>query len=122
MSEQIFCFKTGTGSCVYQTGSSTSTTPTPSTQTVNQPPVTSTPIIPTGGGIIGVGTPPAVFNPANPLPNTMNNPLSGGPPAVYGFDGSPSGNNPTLSDSTYLQLHFGHTVVVTMILHAVLFH
>ncbi|CAF1924421.1 PLASMODESMATA CALLOSE-BINDING PROTEIN 3-like [Brassica napus] len=111
-----------TGSCIYQTGSSTSTsTPTPSTQTVNQPPVTSTPIIPTGGGIIGVGTPPAVFNPANPSSNTLNYPLSGGP-AVYGFDGSPSGNNPTLSDSTNLQLHFGHTMVVTLFLHAVLFH
>ncbi|KAF8110099.1 hypothetical protein N665_0088s0110 [Sinapis alba] len=110
------------GSCVYQTGSSAgTTTPTPSTQTVNQPPVTSTPIIPTGGGIIGVGTPPAVFNPANPSSNTPNNPSSGSP-AVYGFDGSPNGNNPTSSDSTYLQLHFGHTMVVTLILHAVLFH
>ncbi|CAG7868405.1 hypothetical protein HID58_021125 [Brassica napus] len=110
-----------TGSCIYQTDSSTSTTPTPSTQTVNQPPVTSTPIIPTGGGIMGVGTPPAVFNPANPSSNTLNNPLSGGP-AVYGFDGSPNGNNPTLSDSTNLQLHFDHTMVVTLFLHAVLFH
>ncbi|CAH8311374.1 unnamed protein product [Eruca vesicaria subsp. sativa] len=111
-----------TGSCIYQTGSSTSTTPTPSTQTVNQPPVTSTPIIPTGGGIIGVGTPPAVFNPANPLPNTLNNPSSGGP-AVYGFDGSPLGNNPTSSESTYLQIYFSHTMMVTlMILHSMLFH
>ncbi|ESQ35922.1 hypothetical protein EUTSA_v10008261mg [Eutrema salsugineum] len=117
-----------TGSCVYQTGSSTSTstpvgttTPTPSTQTVNQPPVTSTPMIPTGGGIIGVGTPPAVFNPANPSSNTLNNPSSGGS-AIYGFDGSPNGNNPTSSDSTHLQIHFGHTMVATFILHAVLFH
>ncbi|CAH2038478.1 unnamed protein product [Thlaspi arvense] len=101
------------GSCVYQTGSSTSagtTTPTPSTQTVNQPPVTSTPTIPTGGGIIGVGTPPAVFNPANPSSNTLTNPTSGGS-AVYGFDGSPNGNNPTPSVSTHLQIHFVHTMV-----------
>ncbi|CAA0182994.1 unnamed protein product [Arabidopsis thaliana] len=118
-----------TGSCIYQTGSSTSTpmtagttTPTPSTQTVNQPPVTSTPIIPTGGGIIGVGTPPAIFNPANPTSNTLNNPSSGGLAGGYGFDGSPNGNNPTSSDSTHLKIHFGHAMVATLILHAVLFH
>ncbi|CAA7037064.1 unnamed protein product [Microthlaspi erraticum] len=115
-----------TGSCVYQTGSSTSTplgtaTPTPSTQTVNQPPVTTTPITPTGGGIIGVGTPPAIFNPANPSSNTLTNPSSGSA-AIYGFDGSPNGSNPTSSDSTYLHIHFGHTMVATLILHAVLFH
>ncbi|KAL1225200.1 Glucan endo-1,3-beta-glucosidase 1 [Cardamine amara subsp. amara] len=118
-----------TGSCIYQTGSLTSTpttvgttTPTPSTQTVNQPPPTSTtPIIPTVGGIIGVGTPPAIFNPANPTSNTLNNPSSGGA-GGYGFDGSPNGNNPASSDSTHLQIHFGHTIVATLILHAVLFH
>ncbi|CAH8357782.1 unnamed protein product [Eruca vesicaria subsp. sativa] len=103
------------------TSGGTTTTPTPSTQTVNQPPVTSTPITPTGGVTIGVGTPPAVFNPANPSSNTLPNPSAGGS-AVYGFDGSPNGNNPTLSDSTNLQIHFGHTMVATLILHAVLFH
>ncbi|EOA38015.1 hypothetical protein CARUB_v10009486mg, partial [Capsella rubella] len=117
-----------TGSCIYQTGSSASTpttagttTPTPSTQTVNQPPVTSTPIIPSGGGIIGVGTPPGIFNPANPTSNTLNNPSSGGS-GVYGFDGSPNGNNPTSSDSRRLKTHVGHAMVATLILHAVLFH
>ncbi|CAN8294646.1 unnamed protein product [Cochlearia groenlandica] len=118
-----------TGSCVYQTGSSTSTTapvgtttPTPTTQTVNQPPVTSSPpIVPIGGGIIGVGTPPAIFNPANPTSNTLNNPSTGGT-SGYGFDGSPNGNNPTSSDSTNLQIHFGHIMVATLILYKVLFH
>ncbi|KAJ0235926.1 X8 domain-containing protein [Hirschfeldia incana] len=119
-----------TGSCVYQTGSSSgsststpvgTTTPTPSTQTVNQPPVTSTPITPTGGVTIGVGTPPAVFNPANPSSNTLPNPASGGS-AVYGFDVAPNGNNPTPSDSINLQIRFCHTMVVTLIIHAVLFH
>ncbi|CAF2107937.1 BnaCnng06930D [Brassica napus] len=121
-----------TGSCVYQTGSSSgsstststpvgTTTPTPSTQTVNQPPLTPTPITPTGGVTIGVGTPPAVFNPANPSSNTLPNPSSGGS-AVYGFDGSPNGNNPTPSDSTNLQIHSAHIMVVSLILHAVLFH
>ncbi|XP_010475784.1 PREDICTED: PLASMODESMATA CALLOSE-BINDING PROTEIN 4-like [Camelina sativa] len=117
-----------TGSCIYQTGSSTSTpttagttTPTPSTQTVNQPPVTSTPIIPSGGGIVGVGTPPQIFNPANPTSNTLNYPPSGSS-GGYGFDGSPNGNNPTSSDSTRSKIHFGHAIMATLIiLHAVLF-
>ncbi|XP_010553701.1 PREDICTED: PLASMODESMATA CALLOSE-BINDING PROTEIN 4-like [Tarenaya hassleriana] len=95
------------GSCIYQLFSSASlSTPTPSTQTVTQP-ATPTAITPTGGGMIGYATPPPVFNPANPFPNTPTNPASGTTAAVYGFDGSPS----TTSESTRLQIRFDHVLV-----------
>ncbi|ONI04154.1 hypothetical protein PRUPE_6G305700 [Prunus persica] len=112
-----------TGSCIYQSSSSSSTpttsnpastTPTPtstippptsttppSTSTTPPPAITSIP--PPGEGVSGSGTPPSVLN--------SSNPASGSMPA-FGSD-SPPGFNTTTSTSASLRPSVGCVFLVT---------